>query len=335
MTRPDPDEATGPEAPRVGAPPGQPPLARTTLNRAAHRRTDGAWLAEAYKRGRVLVIDVAGGGRALVRSDDTLVLFDPDQITPGPPEERMFLGLVDGDTPVFAVIGELPDEPGARPADLRRAGHLLGDRDLGLLTTAAALGHWHVRHPFSSHTGLPTTATDGGWVRTDPDGGQSWPRTDPAMIVLVHDGVPGPRGRCLLGNNAGWPASWRRRYSCLAGFVEPGESAEAAVAREVDEEVGVPVRAITYAGSQAWPFPGSLMLGFFALADPDRPLRLDPTEIADARWFTRTELAAALTGGDDAPFGLPMSASIAHYLITRWTTLGVPAEPYRPKPDDA
>jgi NAD+ diphosphatase len=141
----------------------------------------------------------------------------------------------------------------------------------------------------------------------------------------VHDGVPGPDGRCLLGNNANWPPrAGQRRYSCLAGFVEPGESAEAAVAREVDEEVGIPVRAITYAGSQAWPFPGSLMLGFFALADPDQPLRLDPTEIADARWFTRREMAAVLTGGDGAPFVLPMSASIAHYLITRWTAGQLP-----------
>jgi NAD+ diphosphatase len=318
VTRPDPDEQTGPDNAAVGAPAGQPPLARTTLNRAAHRRTDDEWLAEAWKRGLVLLVDVAGGGRALVREDDTLVLLDADRVPPTDPGERMFLGVVDGDTPVFAVIGALPAEPGARAADLRQAGHLLSDRDLGLLTTAAALGHWHVRHPFSSHNGLPTKPTDAGWVRRDETGRPVWPRTDPAMIVLVHDGVPGPDGRCLLGNNANWPSSGKRRYSCLAGFVEPGESAEAAVAREVDEEVGVPVGAIAYAGSQSWPFPGSLMLGFSALADPDQPLRLDPTEIADARWFTRAEIARVLANADDAPFGLPMSASIAYYLISRW-----------------
>ncbi|WP_249714037.1 NAD(+) diphosphatase [Rhizomonospora bruguierae] len=316
MTRPDPDAEP---AWAFGVAPGQPPLARTTLNRAAHRRTDEAWLAEAYKRGLVLVVDIAAGGRALIgEADNGLVLLDADQAPAVPPAERMFLGLVDGDTPVFAVVGEVAERSGLRPADLRQAGHLLSDRDLGLLTTAAALGHWHARHPFSSQTGLPTTPTDGGWVRQDPEAGTTWPRTDPAMIVLVHDGVPGPEGRCLLGNNATWPAGWRRRYSCLAGFVEPGESAEAAVAREVEEEVGIPVRAITYAGSQAWPFPGSLMLGFFALADPDTPLRLDPAEIADARWFTRREMSEVLAGTPEAPFTLSMSASIAYYLITRW-----------------
>jgi NAD+ diphosphatase len=155
---------------------------------------------------------------------------------------------------------------------------------------------------------------------------QLWPRTDPAMIVLVHDGRDGPQGRCLLGNNAAWPTERGvRRYSCLAGFVEPGESAEAAVAREVGEEVGLSLARIDYQGSQAWPFPGSLMLGFFALADPELPLRLEPTEIAHARWFTRSEIAAVVAGdpvdsgdGSGSRVWLPPPASIARFLIARW-----------------
>ena len=135
-----------------------------------------------------------------------------------------------------------------------------------------------------------------------------WPRTDPAVIVLVNDGVPGPAGRCLLGRNAQWPG---RRFSCLAGFVEPGESAEAAVAREVAEEVGVTVRELRYMGSQAWPFPGSLMLGFTALADPAEPIVVDVEESAEARWVSRAELSRG-------EVNMPAPASIAHFLVSSW-----------------
>jgi NAD+ diphosphatase len=144
--------------------------------------------------------------------------------------------------------------------------------------------------------------------------------------VLIHDGVPGPDGRCLLGHNASWPSTpGSRRFSTLAGFVEPGESAEAAVAREVLEEVGIRVRALRYEGSQAWPYPGSLMLGFTALADRSEPLRLEPEEIDEARWFTRTEIGKMLAGEYRDPetglaMYLPMRASIALFLVTRWLT---------------
>ncbi|MDI5937828.1 NAD(+) diphosphatase, partial [Micromonospora sp. DH15] len=141
---------------------------------------------------------------------------------------------------------------------------------------------------------------------------------------LVHDGVAGPEGTCLLGSNAAWPRTGGGlRFSCFAGYVEPGESAEDAVGREVHEEVGVAVGTITYAGSQSWPFPGSLMLGFVALADPAQPVRVDPTEIAYARWFSRREIGAALAGRPVAVDGgehllLPPPSSIALFLIHRW-----------------
>ncbi|MGW4501443.1 NAD(+) diphosphatase [Micromonospora sp. NPDC004336] len=301
-----------------------PPLARATLDRAAHRRTDPGWLAQAWAGARVLVLDSGDEGRSLVRSDTsppTLVLVEAADV-PGA-GSPMFLGVEPDGVPVFAVDGPLPAVPGARAAHLREVGHLLGDRDAGLFTTALALVNWHLRHRYSSSTGRPTVVDEAGWSRVDGAGERIWPRTDPAMIVLVHDGVPGPDGRCLLGNNATWPRTpGQRRFSCLAGYVEPGESAEAAVLREVREEVGVPVADIAYAGSQAWPFPGSLMLGFLATADPEHPVQVDPAEIAYARWFSRREIGAALAGRPvdvgGARLVLPPPSSIALFLVHRW-----------------
>jgi NAD+ diphosphatase len=289
-----------------------PLLSRSQLDRAAHRRLDPAWLDEAWAKAKVIVVDE---GRVLVR-DNALVLLDAGQAPEG---ERYFLGL-DGDgTPYFAVAAETPEIPDTRKRDLRQVGHRLDDRDAGILVTAVALANWHVRHAYSPLSGVPTTIGEGGWTRVSDDGTETfWPRTDPAVIMLVHDGVPGPAGRCLLGHNAAWTApEWQNRYSCLAGFVEPGESAEASVAREVFEEVGLVVRDITYVASQPWPFPGSIMLGFHALADPDVEMRFDPAEISHARWFTRAEVAAVLAG-EPADFGLPSSVSIAHYLVRVW-----------------
>lgn len=314
------------EQPDIGEQPGVPPLARTTLDRSAHLRRDPGWLADAWKRGQVLVVDSTAGGLAPVRERDgvvDLVLLDSADAPDG---ERLFLGIDPDGTPLFSVDAPLPAIDGARGATLREVGELLDDRDAGVFSAAAALVNWHASHRYSPRSGKPTTVTDGGWVRVDPDGRQMWPRTDPAMIVLIHDGVPGPEGRCLLGHNASWPGTpGSRRFSTLAGFVEPGESAEAAVAREVFEEVGIRVQAMRYEGSQAWPYPGSLMLGFTAVADRSQPLRLDPEEIDEARWFTRTEIRQMLAGGYHDPetgmtLYLPMRASIALYLITRWLT---------------
>ncbi|GAB1694312.1 NAD(+) diphosphatase [Krasilnikovia sp. M28-CT-15] len=311
---------------RAGAEPELtgPPLARTLLDRAAHRRDDRDWLADAWRQAKVLIVDIAGGGRALVKDTDrsaVLVFVDADQAPDG---ERMFLGIDAYGIPVFMIDAAVPELPGARPATLRDIGHLLDANDAGVLTTAAALGHWHATHTYSPRTGQPTRVIEAGWSRVDEDGGQMWPRTDPAMIVLVHDGVPGPQGRCLLGHNASWPQIGEvRRFSCLAGFVEAGESAEAAVVREVAEEVGLRLTDLRYEGSQSWPFPGSLMLGFTAVADADQVPVLDPAEIDEAQWFTRADVTAMIAGeyvqpGTGVRIGLPMRSSIAFFLIERW-----------------
>ena len=312
--------------------PVEPPLARSTLDRAAEHRRDEQWLAEAWKRSRVLVVDVVNGGVTMVAGGEdrpALVLLDPDSAPEVAPADRLFLGVEPDGTPVFAIDAALPAVADVRAVTLREVGHLLTHRDAGLLSTAVALANWHARYPYSSTTGLPTTVRDGGWSRIDETGVQIWPRTDPAMIVLVHDGVAGPDGRCLLGNNSAWrDGRGGRRFSCLAGYVEPGESAEATVAREVREEVGIAIDRIEYVASQAWPFPGSLMLGFFARADADQPIRVDPDEIAHARWFARREIAAVLAGdrveaGDGLRLRLPSASSIAYFLVDRWLRDGV------------
>lgn len=323
----------------------RPPLARTGLDRAALRRADPQWLAAAWQRCRVLVIDPAGrvlveppsptvgpgdsGESTAAEAPPRLVLVDP---AAAPAGERLFLGVDRDDTPYFAVVAELPSGSAARPVTLREVGAHLSDLDAELLTTAAALANWHAAYRHSPITGEPTVVSAGGWIRLEPGGRQFFPRTDPAVIVLIHDGVAGPAGRCLLGHNAAWRRrdGGRRFFSTLAGFVEPGESAEAAVLREVREEVGVEVSQLRYEGSQSWPFPGSLMLGFTGYADPSQPVRPDLTEIAEARWFTRTEVASLLSRHADpsgAPYGrvptgseiaLPGPASIAQFLIRTW-----------------
>jgi len=289
-----------------------PLLARSQLDRAAHRRLDQAWIDEAWPKAKIVVVDE---GRCLIR-DDALVLLDAVQAPDG---ERYFLGVDDDGTPYFAVAAETPEIPGTRKRDLRQAGHRLAARDAGLMVSAVALANWHVRHAYSPLSGVPTVVGEAGWTRVSDDGSETfWPRTDPAVIMLVHDGVAGPAGRCLLGHNAAWnQPGWEHRYSCLAGFVEPGESAEASVEREVREEVGIDVRDIRYVASQPWPFPGSIMLGFHALADPDAELHTDPAEITHARWFSRAEIRAVLAD-EPADFGLPSSVSIAHYLVQTW-----------------
>ena len=194
-------------------------------------------------------------------------------------------------------------------ANLRTVGSRLSDRDAGLLTEALGILNWHLTHTHSPRTGERTLIEKGGWVRRDPvSDTELFPRTDAAIIV----GVTDADDRILLGSNALWESN---RFSLLAGFVEPGESLEAAVVREVFEESGIRVTDPVYLGSQPWPFPASLMLGFAAKVDQELTSTLMPdgAEILDLRWFSRDELRASL--GDIL---LPGPTSIAHAILAEW-----------------
>jgi NAD+ diphosphatase len=188
-------------------------------------------------------------------------------------------------------------------------GVLLGDRDAGLFTHAVALANWHDTHTHCPLDGTPTIPDPGGHsTRCPADGTEHFPRTDPAVIMLVTD----PDDRCLLARNAAWPG---RRVSILAGFVEPGESAEQAVIREVAEETQIKVTNVRYVGSQPWPMPRSLMLGFRAEAPAGQAIAVDREEIAEAYWFSRDELLAAIKAREIA---LPPPVSIARHIIELW-----------------
>lgn len=210
------------------------------------------------------------------------------------------------------VPADRPPPPGAEFVDLRRVGALLSATDAALAAFARALLWWHGRTGFCGVCGAPTLSREAGHVRLCSGCGAShFPRTDAAVIVLVHDG-----DRVLLGRQRQWPQGM---YSVLAGFVEPGESLEQTVAREVMEESGIAVTDIRYQSSQPWPFPQSLMLGFTARALTDA-VAFDAEELEDCRWYTRQELLAvpadAVAG--DAPFALPRPDSIARRLVDKW-----------------
>jgi NAD+ diphosphatase len=290
------------------------PLSVTAYDRAAHRRTDAAWLAEAWPRSRVLVVTAKSATAVEVGADgaDRVAFRSPAEVPADAP--RRFLGLVE-DRPYFAVTAE-PDGSGPWRT-LRELGAGLDDLRAGLFTAAIALEQWHHRHPRCPLCGTPTAEAHAGWTRVCPaDGSEHFPRTDPAIIAVVHDGG----GRCLLGRNAAWPAG---RYSTLAGFVEPGESLEAAVVREIEEEVSVHVVDVRYVASQPWPFPSSLMLGFSARVEGEQLVRPDHVEMAEAGWFTREQVRRAADRADGHGEPEPEAAlqvvspplSISRYLI--------------------
>ncbi|HEY7432549.1 MAG TPA: NAD(+) diphosphatase [Streptosporangiaceae bacterium] len=328
-------------------------LSRSGLDRASHRRGDEAWLTRAWAADttRVLVLDGAqalvtfraaaagtGPGADLAAADGSggpdgsagadgpagaaLVLVPTSQAPEG---IRFLLGVDDAGVVYFAVAGAKgglgagplpppgssppPAGAGVRAAGLRQAAALLSDRDAGMLTQAVALANWHATHTHCPRCGAPTVPEQAGHSRRCPaDKSEHFPRVDPAAIMLVTD----DQDRCLLARNNQWPP---HRVSILAGFVEPGESAEQTVLREVGEETGLVVDSVRYVGSQPWPMPQSLMLGFRARARGPQQIQVDEHEIAEAHWYSRDELRAAVAAREVL---LPPPVSIAHRIIESW-----------------
>jgi NAD+ diphosphatase len=260
------------------------------LDRAAERRSDEAWLAAARNDPRARALVVGSTGVALAGEAPDLVPLDG--------REGSFLGIAEGGVPLFVV----PASDDAELTGLREAAAILSQADAGLVAYASALAHWHDTHRYCSVCGEPTEVREAGHSRRCPNGHVHHPRTDPVVIMLVSD-----EDRLLLGRRPPWPPG---RYSCLAGFVEPGESLEAAVAREVLEEAGVTVGAVEYRLSQPWPFPLSLMLGFEATYASGEA-RVADAELEDVAWFTRDEIIAG------TPL-LPPRFTIARRLIDGW-----------------
>lgn len=274
------------------------------MDRATEERVDDAFVESAWSDPRARVLPVHDG-KVPVGEDGAALRFVPVDAANGA-AERYFLGRDDAGTPFFAVRDVVALD--GQWAGLREVGGLLSDRDAGLFVHALALANWHVAHQFCSRCGAASLPMQGGHVRRCPAcGADHFPRTDPAIIVLVTD----DQDRCLLGHGAAWPEG---RFSTLAGFVEPGESLENAVIREVHEESGIVVVDPEYAGSQPWPFPSSLMLGFFARAVTTE-IKVDGVEVTQARWFSRDELREAFTSGVVLP---PGGISIARRLIEAW-----------------
>lgn len=308
-------------------PPGSRPveaidlaLGHEPLDRRAELRP-GGW-QDLPEPQRIILMDGQGEVPVLQAPDGPTVLATVPAVPAEHSGDRqdLFLGV---DTEGVAVCGRVVDRAAVelpeavRWAGLRSVGMRLSAAERGLVAELLALANWHRTHTRCPRCGAATDVAGLGWWRTCPhDGSQHFPRTDPAIIALLVDG----QDNALLGRQASWPVG---AFSTIAGFVEPGESAESAVLREFAEEVGLRPGAVTYVGSQPWPFPASLMLGFSAHIDGVRPApQVDGTEIVEARWLSRQELPAACAAGE---VRLPGRLSIAHHLVRRWLGSDIPS----------
>ena len=310
------------------------------LDRATQRREDAGALAALRARADARAVLIARDMPVLGKTggglDALLPLTEIEAL--GGARIEALLGILPGGAPVFAAL--LPDEavkeesnasdgfldrrvlvaPGRddlKLVDLRSiaAGGLVPADQASMLAAAKALMHWHARRGFCSNCGQRSDVSAAGWRRECKSCGMShFPRTDPVVIMLAVDG-----DACLLGRQPRFP---KRMYSALAGFVEPGETIEAAVRREILEEAGIACGAVSYFASQPWPFPSSLMIGCFAEAR-SRALAVDQTELEDARWFSRAETLALLERRHPDGLAAPIPMAIAHHLLKRWAAGGV------------
>jgi NAD+ diphosphatase len=285
------------------------------IERAAHRRADATLEADpragAYVIGGELVIarKLPHGGDPLFAPAEARALAEPNDI--------VFLGLVEGAGRFGIGIGQAAAESLKSRADLLvtdlrsiAVQGLVASEHLPPIAEAKALLGWHVRHRFCPNCGAPTVAVEGGWKRDcKACKTEHFPRTDPVVIMLAVRS-----DECLLGRSARFASAM---WSCLAGFVEPGESIEEAVRREVREEAGIVCGRVAYFASQPWPFPMSLMIGCHAEA-LTREITVDPHELEGARWFTREEAALMLLRRHPDGLGTPPPVAIAHHIIRAW-----------------
>lgn len=295
--------ANAPERPNVFAAPH--------VDRLAVPRTDAAAIAAALASDRSRLVPVWRNRSLIVREPSpaaVLLPLSPELRGALAPTEPILLGEFGGAI-AFAAEVAAPEPPALLPGsefvDLRTSAGVLDPRDAGLLAYARAMVTWRAQHRHCGACGAPLVAERGGHQMRCPQeacGAHWFPRLDPAIIVLVEH-----EGRALLGRQAAWPPG---RYSTLAGFVEPGESLEDAVRREVLEETGVRVGAMAYHSSQPWPFPSSIMIGFHAVAET-AAIALGDDELEDARWFSREEIARGAAG-------LPPQQSVSYRLIEQW-----------------
>jgi NAD+ diphosphatase len=305
---------------------GSLPLARADADRDGEARTTEGLLDTLWNAAGTRVLTLVGGKAPV--AGGALRLVAPAAITR--PDLIVYLGRInegatDAGQPVVLAVLEEQDTSIAPQEDwlgLRDIAASLDARDTGLFVEAAAIANWHATHTHCPRCGAVTEVRAAGWVRQCPkDDSEHYPRTDAAIIVSVID----DDDRLLLGSAVAWPED---RYSTLAGFVEPGESLEAAVIREVGEESGIEVESPQYLGSQPWPFPASLMLGFVARAVTTDAVP-DREEMRSVRWFTREQLFTEVRDGKIAVAG---GVSIARALIERWYGGPLDEEPSEARP---
>ena len=287
-------------------------FAGARIDRADHIRTDPAALSALMDwRARLLRLD---GIDPVIDPEGNLEWGTLADAPEG--AELVFLGLADGKG-CFAAVPRVGDQrPAFANLRLWQSMAALCSDDLATYGGARSLVDWHARHRFCARCGQPTVLAKGGWQRnctSDACKGEHFPRVDPVTIMLVEHS-----GRLLLGRQPRFPP---RRFSALAGFVEPGETIEEAVAREVHEEAGIRVNTVTYVASQPWPFPSQLMIGCHSNAADDE-ITIDKTELDEARWFSREEVAYAMqaveTGAEDGAFIAPPRHAVAHHLLRWW-----------------
>jgi NAD+ diphosphatase len=294
------------------------------LDRITEARADAVWVSQQLEHPDTTLVPVWRDQNLFTRASELAPAFVPAVQVPSSDLAAACIVLLGRmrSRLYFAVgLDSAKDAPPAWAAnhgvfrDLRQCAPLIGHRESAILSYARAMIYWHRRHRFCGDCGAPTLSSDAGHTRvcTDPACSQQhFPRTDPAVITAVTS-----RGRCLFGRKSAWPNGM---YSIIAGFVEPGESLEAAVYREVLEETGIHVGNITYRSSQPWPFPSSLMLGFTATATSDT-ISLTDGELEDARWMSRTDVVQGIRAGS---FRLPTPTSISYRLISEWYDGGQP-----------